>query len=168
MHHPRLKFLLLLWFLLPALAWALPDDRRQPIRLEADSAELDQKTGISIYQGNVVISQGSMRMVADTATIYFKDGRFERIEAVGKPVDLRYKPSVDKPEIQGTGQRVVYNAVTAKVVMTQNAKIVQGQDSFTGDRIEYDLEKDQVKANSDKGKRIQFIIQPQTIQDGQR
>jgi lipopolysaccharide export system protein LptA len=52
--------------------------------------------------------------------------------------------------------------------MTQNAKIVQGKDSFTGDRIEYDLEKDQVKANSDKGKRIQFIIQPQTIQDGQR
>jgi lipopolysaccharide export system protein LptA len=154
--------------LMPALASALPEDRQQPIRLEADSGQLDQKTGVSIYQGNVVISQGSMRLDANTATIYFKEGRFERIVAEGKPVQLRYKPSVDKPEIQGVGQRVEYNAITARVVMTINAKITQGQDSFTGDRIEYDLDKDQVKASGDKGKRIQFIIQPQSIQDSER
>ncbi|MCP5424588.1 MAG: lipopolysaccharide transport periplasmic protein LptA [Gammaproteobacteria bacterium] len=167
MHRLALEGSLLCWLLLLSIdVWALPDDRQQPIRLEADSGELDQKTGISVYRGNVVISQGSMRMEAATATIYFKDGRFERMEAVGKPVQLRYKPSVDKPEIQGYGQRVEYNASTARVVMTINAKVIQGKDSFTGDRIEYDLTKDQVKANSDKGKRIEFIIQPETAKVG--
>ena len=40
-------------------AAALPEDRTQPIHLEASRGQLDQKTGISVYEGNVTISQGS-------------------------------------------------------------------------------------------------------------
>ncbi len=54
-----------------------------------------------------------------------------------------------------------YNVTTAQIVMTTNAKITQGQDVFTGDRIEYSLNEDLVKAQGGaKGGRIQFTIQP--------
>ena len=88
------------------LAAAPPEDRTQPIHLEASRGQLDQKTGISVYEGNVVITQGSMRLTADTVTIHVKDNNFQRMEATGAPVNLRYKPTVDKPEIQGVSQRV--------------------------------------------------------------
>ena len=39
-------------------AWALPDDREQPIRVQADSAELDDRQGVAVYHGNVIITQG--------------------------------------------------------------------------------------------------------------
>ena len=106
-------------------------------------------------------SQGSMRLTADTATIHVKDSSFERMEAAGNPVNLRYKPAVDKPEILGTSQRVEYNVGNAKVVMSGNARLVQGQDVFTGDRMEYDLKGDVVRARgAGTNGRIQFTIQP--------
>lgn len=146
-----------------SLAIALPEDRNQPIQLEASRGQIDQKTGVSIYEGNVVISQGSMRLTADTATIYVKEGGFQRMEAAGKPATLRYRPAVDKPEIQGTSPRVEYDVVSAKVVMSGGARLTQGQDVFTGDRVEYDLKDDVVRARGAGNQgRIQFTIQPRT------
>lgn len=151
----------------PMVANALPEDRSQPIQLQASRGQIDQKTGVSVYEGNVVISQGSMRLAADTATIYIKDGGFQRMEATGKPVTLRYRPTANKPEIQGVSQRVEYNVDSAKVIMSGGARLTQGQDVFTGDRIEYDLQGDVVRARGAGNQgRIQFTIQPRA-QGGQ-
>lgn len=144
-------------------ATALPEDRSQPIHLEASRGQLDQKTGISTYEGNVTISQGSMRLVADTATIYVKDNNFQRMDAVGGPASLRYKPAVDKPEIQGTSKRVEYDVLGGKVIMTGTVRVVQGQDVFNGERLEYDLKDDVIRAKgAGENGRIQFTIQPKS------
>jgi lipopolysaccharide export system protein LptA len=83
------------------------------------------------------------------------------MEATGNPATLRYKPTVDKPEIQGTSQRVEYDVASAKVTMSGGARLTQGRDTFTGDRVEYDLKNDIVRARgADANSRIQFIIQP--------
>ncbi len=147
--------------LAPLLAAALPEDRNQPIQLEAGRGQIDQKTGVSVYEGNVVITQGSMRLTADTVTIYVKDNNFQRMEATGNPTNLRYKPTADKPELQGASKRIEYDVAGAKVIMSGGARLTQGQDAFTGDRVEYDLKDDVVRARGagDNG-RIQFTIQP--------
>ena len=44
-------------------SWALPSDRDQPIRVQADSAELDDKQGVAVYRGAVVITQGDRKSV---------------------------------------------------------------------------------------------------------
>jgi lipopolysaccharide export system protein LptA len=162
MNRPSVKFGLAAALALVApTGAALPEDRDQPINLEASRGQLDQKTGVSVYEGNVIITQGSMRLTADTVTIYVKDDNFQRMEAVGAPVNLRYRPTADKPEIQGTSQRVEYDVVGAKVTMSGGARLTQGQDVFTGDRIEYDLKGDVVRARgAGESGRIQFIIQP--------
>lgn len=148
-------------------ASALPEDRNQPIQLEASRGQLDQKTGVSIYEGNVAITQGSMRLTADTATIYVKDSSFQRMDATGNPANLRYKPAADKPEIQGTSKRVEYDVASAKVVMTGGVRVVQGQDVFTGDRLEYDLKDDVIRAKgAGENGRIQFTIQPKSQNSG--
>lgn len=162
MNRPSVKFGLAAALALVApTGAALPEDRDQPINLEASRGQLDQKTGVSVYEGNVIITQGSMRLTADTVTIYVKDDNFQRMEAVGTPVNLRYRPTADKPEIQGTSQRVEYDVVGAKVIMSGGARLTQGQDVFTGDRIEYDLKGDVVRARgAGESGRIQFTIQP--------
>ena len=163
MNHPSVRIGLVATLALASpLVAALPEDRAQPIHLEANRGQLDQKTGVSVYEGNVIITQGSMRLTADTVTIYVKDNNFQRMEATGAPVNLRYRPTADKPEIQGASQRVEYDVAGAKVIMSGGAKLTQGQDTFTGERVEYDLKGDVVRARGagDNG-RIQFTIQPQ-------
>lgn len=140
---------------------ALPADRSQPIHLQADRASYNQRTGVSTYSGHVEVSQGSMYLAADKATVYFDAaGSFQHMEAVGNPAHFRYQPSADKPRIEGVGDKVDYNAEKALVTVIGHAHFTQGRDQFSGDRIEYDLTKDVVHASSAKGKRIQFTIQP--------
>jgi lipopolysaccharide export system protein LptA len=144
-------------------ALSMPQDREQPIQLEADRAELDQKSGVSIYEGNVVITQGSMRLAADKATVFTDNGVFQRIEATGQPVRWRYKPADDKDELFGTSRRMEYDATKNIITMTNSAKVIQNKDVFTGDRIDYDLTADLVKARGEDGRRIQITIQPRQI-----
>lgn len=67
-------------------AWALPSDREQPIRIQADSAELDDKQGVAVYRGDVVITQGTMKVTGDTVTITQNaQGDVEVFTSVGKP-----------------------------------------------------------------------------------
>ena len=146
-----------LLFALAQSAMALPEDREQPITLEADSAQYDHVTGKSTYTGNVIVIQGTMRLDAETATVFFEGGDILRMEATGKPTKFRYQATHDKPPIDGVGRKIVYNVPDAKVVVTGKASFTQGGDKFNGERIEYDLNKDLVKAN---GGRIKFIIQP--------
>ncbi len=161
MNQPNHNILLALVLAFPATALCLPEDREQPINLEADRAQLDQTTGISTYEGNVIITQGSMRLFADVARIYVTDGEFERMEADGDPVRFRYRPAADKEEIFGRGQHATYDVSDAKIVVTTNARFTQGGDVFTGDYVEYDLAQDLVKAKgAGEGGRVFFTIQP--------
>ncbi len=155
--------LALLLTLTPLLAQALPEDRNKPIQLEADRGQLDQRTGTSIYEGNVVIIQGSLHLKADNATIYTKDGQFQRIEATGKPATWRYKVTADKEELQGSGPYVDYDVTKNLMTMRgANSKVTQGADIFSGDHIEYDTSTDLVKARGENGSRIQIVIQPKS------
>lgn len=146
---------------LPVLAVALPEDRDQPIQLESDSASFDQRSGISEYNGNVEVSQGTMYLAADNAKVYFDDnGTFQRMEATGNPTRFRYKPNHNEPQIDGTGAKIEYNVIKAEVVVSGGAKFTKGKDQFSGNQIVYDLTTDVVSAKRGE-KRVKFIIHPQ-------
>lgn len=161
----HLSFILILLF--PALTWALPGDQDKPIHLEADRAQLDQRTGISVYQGNVVITQGSLRLAADTVTITMENGTFQHLKAEGDPASFRYKPAADQEEIHGTSQRIDYDVAADLMIMITNARVTRAQDVFTGDRIEYELDKDLVRAKGAGQERVQITIQPKSTQSKQ-
>ena len=42
---------------------ALPSDSSQPIRIQANSATLDDKRNTAVYTGDVVITQGTLRLL---------------------------------------------------------------------------------------------------------
>ncbi len=152
--------LLICALLLAGTAHGLPEDRSKPIELEADSAEYDQTSGQSVYRGNVVVIQGTMRMTADEARVYMSDdGEFQRMEADGAPATFRYQPSVDKPEISGVGRKIEYQAAQGLVTVTGNAHFTQGGDEFTGQLVVYDVNTETVRADG-QGERVRFTIQP--------
>lgn len=143
---------------------ALPGDRDQPIRLEADSASFDQRSGVSEYQGNVTLRQGSLQLRAARARLYFADGKFTRMEANGSPSRFSYQPDADKPPIDGVGREVVYHAGERRVVVSGDARFTQGGDEFRGEVIEYDLAADVIRArggSADRPGRIRITLQPE-------
>ncbi len=147
--------------LLPlAPAQALESDKDQPISIEADSVDLDDRKGQSIYQGNVELSQGSIRIRADRITVSQRKGQPDHILAEGRPVGFRQKADDNKGMITGQARKVEYDANSDVLYLIDSAELTQGKDSFKSDRITYDRAKARIRAGaSAKGReRVRVTI----------
>ncbi|HLD68408.1 MAG TPA: lipopolysaccharide transport periplasmic protein LptA [Pseudomonas sp.] len=149
-------------------AWALPSDREQPIRVQADSAELDDKQGVAVYRGDVVITQGTLKITGDTVTItQDKNGEIEVFTSVGKPAYYEQKPSADKQIVKAYGLTIQYFAANERIVLIDQAKVIQEGNTFEGEKIVYDTQRQIVNAGRATGTnlsvprpRIDMVIQP--------
>ncbi len=145
------------------LVFALPDDRKQPIEISADSAQINEQTGIILYTGNVVISQGSMQIKASKVELFRKNDDIDSIIASGSPASFVQQPASNKPITTAYGMRMEYKINSQTLTITDKAKVVQDKDSFSGERIVYQMDKAIVNAysgNGSSGERVQMIIQP--------
>jgi lipopolysaccharide export system protein LptA len=160
---------ILLAGLLPASASiALPDDRDQPIRITADTAIRDEKQGFTVYTGNVHMIQGSLDIVADTITIFHETAQADKIVAEGKPAKMQQKPAVDEPLVKARAEIIEYYKVENRVHLKNNALITQDGASVTGDTIDYYINDQLVKADSEQspdGKRVQVVIPPTVLRE---
>jgi lipopolysaccharide transport periplasmic protein LptA len=158
----HLKLALSLWLALPLGAAALESDRQQPIQVQADSVELDNRTGVSTYRGNVVLDQGTLHLEADLLKVYRGNDELDRIEAEGRPVRLRQRPEGAAADVEGEALRLEYRAAQDRLLLEGSASVRQGGDLFSGERIEYDIVHSRVQASGQDngGGRVQAIIQP--------
>jgi lipopolysaccharide export system protein LptA len=153
---------LLACLLLPRIGLTLSEDTRQPIQVQADSVEVDDKRGQSVYRGNVRLTQGSIVLQADVLTVHHPGRHLEKAIAEGKPA--RYRQLMDqKPqELRAEAPRMEYSANQEQLVLSGGARVWQGGNEFSGAVIEYDVRGDIVRAHGGKGTngRVEVIIQP--------
>ena len=155
--NPLLALLLLLAG--PA-AHALEQDREQPIELAADSVDIDEARGLSIYKGDVDLRQGSIRLRADVVTVH-QDGRKpSKIVAEGRPV--KFEQGAATGPVRGEARRVEYEVNSENLVLIGDAMLLQGQDTMRSDRIVYDRVRSVVKAGAaaEGRQRVRISIQP--------
>ena len=152
----------LLLCLLPWLTWGLASDQNQPIFMEADSVDIDEVSGISIYVGNVKVTQGTMQLLADKVTVYRVEKRTERLVAVGKPVNYRQQLDNETEEVKGRAATMEYFITDERLYLIGDAVLIQGKDNFRSDRITYFRNRSVVKAGaSAEGKaRVHAVINP--------
>lgn len=139
-------FLALWWSL---AAWSLSSDGDQPINVEADNAEADNAARISIYKGDVVITQGTLRITGDTVTIYY-DERFEMTKMIteGRPSTFRQLPDGETEYRTARARRMEYYATEDLIILIDNAQYGTGDTLVKADRIEYDSLNARVKAQT--------------------
>lgn len=171
MSFANFRFLIgLLGMLASAGTWALPEDRHQPIRVQADSAELDDRKGVAVYRGDVVITQGTLKITGDTVTITQNArGDVETFTSIGKPAYYEQKPAPDKPLVKAYGLTIQYFADNERIVLLDQARVVQEGNTFEGEKIVYDTQRQIVNAGraGDAGvttprPRIDMVIQPRS------
>ena len=148
------------WLTLPAVSLALPDDELQPIKIKTDTSERDEKKGITTFTGSVTIDQGSLHIDADKVVIYGID-EITKIVATGKPAKLRQQPEPDKQVVHAHGNTIEYLLSEERVHLIDNAYVEQEGSTVRGARINYDIAKQLVKADSNAADgRVQMIIPP--------
>ena len=141
------------FFLICGSAIALDSDQEQPATLEANDFELDLKTGVRTYRGNVVYRQGSIRLDCDELVTYFNDdGALDKAICNGDPGKFKQRPEGSEDDMIGKAREITMDQIEQLVVMRSHADVVQGRNRLTGRLITYDLETEKVRVKGDKNK----------------
>ena len=131
--------------LLAGTALARDSDFGQPIDVNADRAEYDQRAGTQTLIGNVEIRQGTIRITADRVTISLGKSRFARIEGSGSPIRFEQENEAGET-IVGEASRIAYDATDATLVLSGGARLSQPGQSLESERIAFDARTQAVSA----------------------
>ncbi|MDF1577704.1 MAG: lipopolysaccharide transport periplasmic protein LptA [Desulfurivibrionaceae bacterium] len=143
----------------------------EPIHIEADRMESDQRTASVTFAGNVEAVQGDMVIRADLMTVHY---RKDAAPAAGTGVDGRQSIeslqatgniTIDKEEWRAAGERMDYETEGRKVVLTGNTRVWQGSNVVSGDRVVLYLDegKSVVEARDQaEGGRVKAFFYPES------
>ncbi|MBV1912057.1 MAG: lipopolysaccharide transport periplasmic protein LptA [Cycloclasticus sp.] len=158
----KFAFITLTLMFSSAPLWALSSDKQKPVEVEADSFNLDDAKKVTVYSGNVIITQGSMKIMADKVTIYGVRGTTDKVIAIGKPVKFKQQPDGNQGLIRGEANRFNYFVTKDTLVLIDKATLWQNGNTFKSDQIEYDSKRSVVKAGDKKtgSKRVKITLEP--------
>jgi len=125
------------------LALALPvlaerGDRDKPVNLESDTVEINDLTRVSVYQGNVRLSQGTLLMTSAKLVVVQDDDGFSKSSATGSPAYFKQKREGVDEFVEGWALRIDYDAKREQVEMHSQARIKRGADEVRGNTIVYE------------------------------
>ena len=146
---------------------ALDSDKDQPIQIEADIAVCDESAGETRYEGNVILTQGSLRITADLISIKHDSAAADKIVATGQPATLVQQPASDQAPVDASARQIEYVRSEDLVRLIDEARIAQDGSVLSGDRIEYLVTQRKVKAAGAPGasgeSRVEVVIPPENL-----
>jgi lipopolysaccharide export system protein LptA len=162
-----------LLLILSAQAIALPGDKERPIHIEADEAVLDEKTGLTMYRGNVRIRQGSLKIQAEQVTLYHINSQADKIVALGSPAHIQQQRTPDSKPMHAEGGIIEYYKEEDRVHIREDARLEQDGSTVRSDSIEYFINQELVKATTDDNAsttqgRVQVVIPPHVVEEKQK
>jgi lipopolysaccharide export system protein LptA len=147
---------------------------QQIIDISSQSLLLDDKEGISEYKGNVLFTQNTLVVKADTITLYHKDKKLVKALITGSPADVQHQPD-NEAAVHSQANQMEYYVDENQLVLIGNAFVTQGERHFSGEHIVYDTRQKTINAgailsnpseknsqNSQPNERVHVIIGPTT------
>ena len=125
---------------------------------------MDDTNKVSVFEGNVVLTQGTIVIHASKLIVRQDAAGFNSGIAYGNLATFRQKmDGVDK-YIEGEAERIEYDGKEEKLELFNSAHIKRGQDELRGNYISYNALTEFYQALSSKqpanGGRVRAVIQP--------
>jgi lipopolysaccharide export system protein LptA len=131
----------LIAFLAAAPASAEKADREKEIVTNADKFLGDDATHTITLEGNVVLTQGTMRITAARVVIKEDAQRFKHYTATGSPVTFRQKRDNVDEWMEGYALRAEFDEKSDLLKLFDNARVKSNQNEIAGQYIQYDMTK---------------------------
>ena len=122
-------------------AFAEKADSEKPINLEADRISMDDVKKVQIFDGNVVLTQGTMQIRTSKLVVTQDADGFQKGVATGGANGLaRFRQKLEGKDayIEGEAERIEHAARSEKTQFFTRAWVKNGQDEVKGQYISYD------------------------------
>ena len=141
-------------------AHARSDDSEQPLHITADIAELNDKTGISIYHGNVRMVQGTTIITGDSVSVFTQERKVSKMISLGELAT--YQETADDGDILfSEAEEMHFYKLEDRVELFRRGKITENDSVFQSEHIIYYLEDGLIDAGT-KTDRVNITIMPST------
>ncbi|QKX15729.1 lipopolysaccharide transport periplasmic protein LptA [Microbulbifer sp. YPW1] len=143
---------------------ALPNDREQPVKVSADKLEANRSKNLSVYSGNVVISQGSLQIRADRVEVHGNTkGEINKVVATGKPAHFQQQVEESTTPVKARAKRIEFLVSSDALQLTGEAFVDRDGNTLSAERIDYDLNSEQMQAQGQsEQKRVEMIWKPES------
>lgn len=125
-------------------------DTTAPVEVTADNLAVDQSTGIAVFQGNVVIGQGALRLSAQKVEVVYRASNvgIAKLAATGG-ITLISGPDAAE------AARADYDIDSGTIVMTGDVLLTQGPSALTAQKMTIDLKNGSARMSG----RVKTILQ---------
>lgn len=156
-------------FLLPGIllfgwicsAQAEKTDREKPIHIESDRMSLDNANKVSVFEGKVELTQGTLRLIAEKVVVTEDATGHKFCIATGHLASFRQKRAEANEYVEGYGERIEYNTLSEKIDLFIHARVKRDQDDVSGDHITYSTVTEIFRVNSPENTgRVRATLQP--------
>jgi lipopolysaccharide export system protein LptA len=161
--------LLLLTALVALPVHAERADREKPINIEADRMSVDDAKKVSTFEGNVVVTQGTLVIRGDKMVVREDPQGFNYATAYGNLANFRQKRDGADEYVEGEAERIEYDGRSERLQLFDRARMKRGDDEVRGSYISYDQPTEffrvtgaPQKGESGKPGRVRAVIQPKS------
>lgn len=113
---------------------AISADPSAPVEITADNLSVDQSSGTAVFQGNVVLGQGGLRMSAGRVQVFYSEasGAISRLAASG---GVTFVTDTDAAEANSAD----YDLDGGTLVMSGDVLLTQGASAISADTMRINL-----------------------------
>lgn len=160
-------------FLANGPATAEKADRGKPINLEADRMRVDDAQKVSVFEGKVVMTQGTLTIRADKITVRQDKEGYQYGTATGNLATFRQKRDGAEEYVEGEAEQIEYNGKIDRVEFFRRGRLKrEPADEVRGNYISYDSRTEYFSVTGagpaqpgNPGGRVTAVIQPKTPAD---
>ncbi len=128
-------------------------DSTQPVEAVSDRLSIDQSNGQAVFEGNVIIVQGDMRIAADRVEVLYSETEtprtVEKVIATGGVLITRGEDAAE-------GDWALYEISNSLLTMEGDVVVTQAGTTIAGDRMVMDM----VSGNSTVDGRVRTVLIP--------
>ncbi len=153
-----LKNSIILFVLLASAATLHAEDvslsSKNPIKIESDYMKYNGTDRISIFTGNVTVTDGAMRMTADSMDVYFDDK--DEVKEIFSQGNVK----IEKEGLLTLSDKARFYSAEKKAVLTSNVRVWQGDNYLEGEKVTLYNENNKIFVDRGTNKRVKIIIAP--------
>jgi len=133
-----------------------------PIVIDSVNNEYDLRNGLTRFYDDVSIERGNMKVSADEGVVRQADGEIASIELSGNPTTWEDRLE-DGSLVQGEARRIHFDVQKNVVTLTVGARIRHEKGEFTGDKLIYDLDTENLVGRGSADNRARVVIDSEAM-----
>lgn len=138
----------------------------EPIQIEAETLEVEDKANSATFTGNVVVSQGQAQLKTQHLVVHYAGSASDSGQQSISRLEARGRVFISSEDQTATGDEASFDMERELMVMTGKKVVLsQGENVVVGNRLTVNLKTGKADLQAPSSGRVKVLIQPRSLEN---